>query len=480
MLCAAVLVVLFFLCVKTPLVNLFFESDVVLEDLNQFAKYVTTHLATYQILFHIEDAIRYAAENRVRYAEAVYKEKLNAIRSESTYKDLDSQCKSELDRLTRKREAQLAELDRRSKERATQLKEQKDKISTLQTDYSKTKTRLDLLSQTISKCKSKLRTEEEEKNKLLKDLDELGDNLKAMTVILSTLASESDSDFNKHCDSTRTSVEALFACNGTLSKQLYFIRTMHDEFNLAVVRKVEIKGGPIIFLYDKSDLSGSNLSEELQYFIRWFARSIRSVNPASLFNNRFFVVDMVSGNGVLAMDPYKTYLTVIADEKRKNELADFLNGKIREIVSGISRTEIQKASGSTRKVENLDDLNRCKMQINRENMTLYPDLFPDEEHAKLSDLTERPIEYSVAFFIVPNSISGSMRPSVLSEDLKRILMNAARYGIIPVFLVDFDTWNDSQSSEDVTYLHAIREKSLWHIRSAGSKKEKLLDIESTK
>ena len=136
------------------------------------------------------------------------------------------------------------------------------------------------------------------------------------------------------------------------------------------------------------------------------------------------------------------------------------------ITSEIACPDIQKDGI---RIDNIDVLNAVKMEINRQDIEQWPDI-------PIQKLWKKPFPYHVLIFIVPAIVENGSQPSVLNEELRKVLMNVEHYGIIPVFMVDSETWIDTKRSSDVAYLQNIQQKKVIKVSNVGCDNEELLDI----
>ena len=449
--------ILYYIILNTPIVNLFFhmQEDKVLNDLREFEEYFFDNKETFIALFHYMEAIGFACENRFNSLYININNNIDRIQEEKDFLKLETNCEKELKRRGQERERQLNEL----KKKRDNLKEEVNrKNETLQS----MKNKLFVIDNDISQMSKELNKEKEVEKDLLNQIASDKEKLLQET---NNIINKDDREFDLKCNEQNTALE-LLRCKGQLSKQLYFVRKKKDKYQMAEVIELDLKCEHTVFVYDQNDISGNNLSEELGPFIKWIVEAVRRTNPAALLYRWFTIVDMMSGKRVLTMPPYDRFLDVIDDERGKMRLCETLQQKEISVSSAMNQPDIRE---SGKQIDSVDDLNAIKMAINEPDIIQQPNM-------PISDLWEKPLPYNIIIFIVPNIIGSGSQPSVLNDELKRILMNVSHYGIIPVFLVSSNTWDDIKNSSDVAYLHNVQNKSIIRISHVGKNNEESLDI----
>lgn len=444
-----------FLILNTNLVNIFFKTqrDVVLDGLTDFANYFDTHEYLYIALFNMEDAIRYIHNNRLDITLSEIEKKINNIKNEKEYTDIDNECRKKLESRIYERESQLKKIE-------SQLEKLNKEYNTSVESFKGIHDVLTLLTREIEKDKASL----ENKIKLNKKLtNNIADAKNKLLKYTDRIICDGD-DFEKQCEKLNTSKELLEA-KGNLSKDIYFIKNYKDNYGMAIVRKLPFKCEHTVFVYNRNDIISNNLSEELSPFIQWLSDSIRRINAPKLFY-KFTVVDMVSGKSILVMPPFNKYINVISDGRGKGALSAYLSDKIRMVTDEMNRSDIRRIGGD---VNNIISLNECKMDMNKEDIEKEPQI-------PIYDLQEQVVPYNVIIFVIPFASTNGSQPSIMNEEIKQVLMNCENYGIIPIFLVDSITWSDEKNSADVAYLNSINTKSVWQIRNVGKDKKKQLDV----
>lgn len=465
-LCAAILALIYLLATRTPLAKLFFKTnhDVVQAGFQDFLAYYEQNRSTYHMLFNITDAVSCAAENRLSYVLASYDRRIADIRNDAEYKRLESNRDERLKERRALRDKQLEGLSGKSKELAAS-------IAQLETEHTELQETVNKLNEQLGELRTELNKTRDKEEKLRPVLSGMEAELKEETEKL--IAKDGQNLNKEYC--VPNTARQLLDCEGKLAENLYLVRNKLDESGLAVVRKLPLRCEHTVFTYDRSEIRGNNLSEELGLFIIWFTMSMLNVNPRELLlqsgnlnmGQKVQVVDLVSGQSVLTMAPYNHVFQVVSDQKEKSALAEKLEAVIKGITMDLNRSDLR---GDGVHMTDLESLNQRKMQINKPDIERVPDL-------PASRLVEPIRRYSLIFFIVPPATSSGMQLSVLSEELKRIMVNSARYGIIPVFLVDSETLTDVKNSEDAAYLGDVQNKSVWHIQNVGKDRGELLDIE---
>lgn len=452
-----IIYILHYIILNTSIVNLFFhmQEDKVLSDLREFEEYFFDNKETFIALFHYMEAISFACENRFNLLLSNIDKDIDRVQEEKGFLKLETDCEKELKRRGQERERQLNEL----KKKRDNLKEEVNrKNETLQTMNNK----LCAIDNDIFQMSKKLNKEKEIEKDLLHQIASDKEKLLQET---ENIISKDDREFDLKCNEQNTALE-LLRCKGQLSKQIYFVRKKKDKYQMAEVIELDLKCEHTVFVYDQNDISGNNLSEELEPFIKWFVEAIRRTNPAALLYRWFTIVDMMSGKSVLTMPPYDRFLDVIDDERGKMRLCETLQQKEISVSSAMNQPDIRE---SGKQIDSVDDLNAIKMEINEPDIMQQPNM-------PINDLWEKPVPYNIIIFIVPNIIGSGSQPSVLNDELKRILMNVKHYGIIPVFLVSSSTWDDIKNSSDVVYLHNVQNKSIIRISHVGKNNEESIDI----
>ena len=454
---AGIVAILYFIIVNTPIAKLLFKlrDDAVLEGLESFETYFNNNISTYLALFDVDKAVGYTCTNRLTKEISQKEKELGSITEEVDYLGLEAKCEKEL--------------KLRVDERNRQVNEVRERIDALRGDIGKSKHSLDETGKTIvslqreiNQLSVKLRTQSDLKDGMLSQIELDKTELKNQT---DKIIDKNDEDFIQKCASINTCRE-LLACKGKLSKQIYFVRNDRDKYGMAELIEVNLKCQHTVFLYEKGDISGNNLSEELAHFIKWYTDAIRRTNPAAILSRWFYVIDVMSGQSVLTMPPFDSIISVIGDEKGKLELAEMLKQKGESVTVEMGRSDIQEGGS---RIDNVDMLNAVKMEINKQDIDQQPDM-------AIQDMWEKLSPYTVVIFIVPGVIDNGAQPSILNDELKKALMNIDHYGIIPVFLVDSETWEDSKRSSDVAYLRNIQNKEVFKVENAGRDNGKLLDI----
>ncbi len=454
---AGIVAILYFIIVNTPIAKLLFKlrDDAVLEGLESFETYFNNNISTYLALFDVDKAVGYTCINRLTKDISQKEKELGSITEEIDYLGLEAKCEKEL--------------KLRVDERNRQVNEVRERIDALRGDIGKSKHSLDETGKTIvslqreiNQLSVKLRTQSDLKDGMLSQIELDKTELKNQT---DKIIDKNDEDFIQKCASINTCRE-LLACKGQLSRQIYFVKNDRDKYGMAELIEINLKCQHTVFLYEKSDLSGNNLSEELSHFIKWYTDAIRRTNPSAILSRWFYVIDVMSGQSVLTMPPFDSIISVIGDEKEKLELAEMLKQNGEGVTVEMGRSDIQKEGI---KIDNVDMLNAVKMSINKKYIDQQPDMEIQHMWKKLSP-------YTVVIFIVPEVIDNGAQPSILNDEIKKALMNTEHYGIIPVFLVDSETWEDSKRSSDVAYLRNIQNKEVFKVENAGRDNGKLLDI----
>lgn len=454
---AAIVIGIECIVLNTPLANLFFSSneDVVEQDLKKFENYFFAHKTIYLAMFDYHKAIGYACENRFQSLEDYINQKIKHISEEKEYVRMQKECGQELEKRRKEREKRLSII----REKLQMLQKEADAGRKNLFDME---SRIKSLERQIGSQMKKLT---DQKKNEQERMAEIAADKHYLLVQTDHILTEDSEKFEARCGEINTPLE-LLACKGKLSEQIYFVRHQKDQYDMAQVRKIDFKCQHTIFVYDKKDISGNNLSEELCHFIKWFTEAIRRTNPAALLYKYFTVIDVMSGQSILTMPPYNRVFDVVGSEKEKLALAETLRQKEIFVTTEMNRTDIRKESAC---IENVDTLNAIKMEINRPDIEQQPDI-------PIQELWEKLLPYHVLIFIVPRVVESGAQPSVLNDELKKVLMNADHYGIIPVFLVASDTWKDTKRSSDAAYLHNIQKKSVISILNVGKENEKLLDI----
>lgn len=457
-----IMAIIFFVFSITPLARFIYRinPERLKDDLNYFEKYVNDNKIAYISLFHYTDAVGYAFENRMKSAIEQKEEEISSIREEDGYLKIDKEYQQKI--------------KERNAERSSQIDAIKCKLETYKKgvdEYTAKHISINNMIDVKKKQLANLRKKQAEKecviNEMTSQLDAAGTYLTNQTQEIvggTERGAMADDMFDKECMMRNTSMN-LLECNGQLSKQIYFVRKEKDKRGFAELKMMDISCQHTVFIYEHETTMWNNISEELCNFIKWFVEAVRRENPAALLE-KFDVIDVVSGRGILTMPPYNRFLNVVSDEKGKQILADNLK-KRGEVISGeMSAVHIQEWG---RKVDNVDKLNAVKAEINKPEILQEPDI-------PVRSLIEAFIPYKILIFIVPDVNYDGSQPSVLNEDLRRILNNTELYGIVPVFFISHNTWVDTKKSSDTVYLHALSNKIIYRVKNIGSIDEKQLDL----
>lgn len=408
-------------------------------------------------MFHYEDAIGYACENRLcrelndvdRYIQDIGK---NQVIVDADYLEIVGKYENELKRRQKERDDQIVAIENRKNELQKKAEELTEKLTRIN---QKNK----FIQRTVNTLKEKIALKEGEIERKKEQVEYNRNSLLAQTKILTD---ESTETFDAECKLLNTS-RALLDCGGQLAKYIYFVRNKKDKNGMAELRKIPFSGQHTVFVYDDKDLSSNNLSEELSHFIKWFIDAVRRTNPAALLNKNFPVIDVVSGKSILSFPPYNRYVQVIADSREKSMLVDALKEWENIITSDVEDKGIR--------INNFDELNDVRMK-NKNNLK---DIAEQEDIA-IADLWERPYPYNFIIFVVPRVNENGSQPSLLNDEFKSVLMNIQHYGIIPIFIVSCATWKDIKRSPDVAYLHSIQDKKVFNVYNVGKANEAKLDI----
>ena len=448
-----IVAVMYLVIVHTALVKIFFKpgKDMVIEDLNHFEEYFDRNRVTYVQMFHYEEAIGYACENRLHSKIMELDAQLQNMEVDSECIAFTRECNEKLDARQRERSRQIAEIEQQknaSEEKkntlSKKLKEKDKEILELQGVIDFFTDKINLLISKITKQKTQM---EDTKNSLIKQTKILTD--------------DSVDTFDAECKLLNTPGE-LLKCKGQLAKHIYFVRNEKDKNEMAELRKIDLRCQHTIFVYDDKDISGNNLSEELCHFIKWFIDAVRRSNPETLLR-KFPVIDVLSGISILSMPPYNRYIQVITNEDGKAKLVGALEEKENDIVSDIRKKGVR--------INSFDELNNIKMGNDRniKDIAIRPNIPIDE-------LWEKPRPYSFIIFIVPNVNEDGGKPSVLSDQIKNVLMNVKLYGIVPIFLISSNTWNNVKESADAAYLQNVKDKTVFLVKGVGRDNASKLDI----
>lgn len=448
-----IVAVMYLVIVHTALVKIFFKpgKDMVIEDLNHFEEYFDRNRVTYVQMFHYEEAIGYACENRLHSKIMELDAQLQNMEIDSECIAFTRECNEKLDARQRERSRQIAEIEQQknaSEEKkntlSKKMKEKDKEILELQGVIDFFTDKINLLISKITKQKTQM---EDTKNSLIKQTKILTD--------------DSVDTFDAECKLLNTSGE-LLKCKGQLAKQIYFVRNEKDKNEMAELRKIDLNCQHMIFVYDDKDISGNNLSEELCHFIKWFIDAVRRSNPETLLR-KFPVIDVLSGISILSMPPYNRYIQVITNEDGKAKLVGALEEKENDIVSDIRKKGVR--------INSFDELNNIKMGNDRniKDIAIRPNIPIDE-------LWEKPRPYSFIIFIVSNVNEDGGKPSVLSDQIKNVLMNVKLYGIVPIFLISSNTWNNVKESADAAYLQNVKDKTVFLVKGVGRDNASKLDI----
>ena len=448
-----IVAVMYLVIVHTALVKIFFKpgKDMVIEDLNHFEEYFDRNRVTYVQMFHYEEAIGYACENRLHSKIMELDAQLQNMEVDSECIAFTRECNEKLDARQRERSRQIAEIEQQknaSEEKkntlSKKLKEKDTEILELQGVIDFFTDKINLLISKITKQKTQM---EDTKNSLIKQTKILTD--------------DSVDTFDAECKLLNTPGE-LLKCKGQLAKHIYFVRNEKDKNEMAELRKIDLRCQHTIFVYDDKDISGNNLSEELCHFIKWFIDAVRRSNPETLLR-KFPVIDVLSGISILSMPPYNRYIQVITNEDGKAKLVGALEEKENDIVSDIRKKGVR--------INSFDELNNIKMGNDRniKDIAIRPNIPIDE-------LWEKPRPYSFIIFIVPNVNEDGGKPSVLSDQIKNVLMNVKLYGIVPIFLISSNTWNNVKESADAAYLQNVKDKTVFLVKGVGRDNASKLDI----
>lgn len=449
-----IVAVMYLVIVHTALVKIFFKpgKDMVIEDLNHFEEYFDRNRVTYVQMFHYEEAIGYACENRLHSKIMELDAQLQNMEIDSECIAFTRECNEKLDARQRERSRQIAEIEQQknaSEEKkntlSKKMKEKDKEILELQGVIDFFTDKINLLISKITKQKTQM---EDTKNSLIKQTKILTD--------------DSVDTFDAECKLLNTSGE-LLKCKGQLAKQIYFVRNEKDKNEMAELRKIDLNCQHMIFVYDDKDISGNNLSEELCHFIKWFIDAVRRSNPEALLNRKFPVLDVMSGKSVLSLPPYNRYIQVVEDNKGKTILVDDLRKRENIITSDIEEKGIR--------IDSFDKLNDIKInnKNNLKDIAEQPDI-------AIADLWERPYPYNFIIFIVPNVNENGSQPSILSDEFKSVLMNIRYYGIVPVFMISDATWRDTKRSSDAAYLQDVSDKKVFYVNGVGRNNASKLDI----
>lgn len=452
---AVITVILYGVILNTLIAKLFFtvSDDVILADLNNFSEYFFANKELYLVMFHMNEVFTRIYKNRFYAQIKEIKKDLCSIREENSYLQIKGECDFKLSQRAEERKRQLNSMKRREDELEKLVKEKKHSSDNIQV-------KLCNLENSISNL-----TDQLDRGKRLEDtlFSQIASNKKYLLEETEYIMEKNDAEFDEKCSKLNTSKE-LLNCKGKLSNQLFFVRKAKDKYGMAEVKKMDIKCEHTVFLYDKNDLKGNNLSEELCHFIKWFMDAVRRTNPAALLYRWFTVIDILSGQSVLTMPPYDKYIKVVGDEKGKIALAKMLSSKMDSVAAAM-----MSIGTEGERIDNIDILNAKKMDINKADIEKHPNI-------AIQDLWEKLIPYHVLIFIVPEVMENGAQPSVLNDDLKKALMNSEHYGIIPVFIIAKETWENSKGSSDSAYLHNIQNKSVVTLYNVGKDKGELLDF----
>lgn len=452
---AAIIVFLYGAILNTQIAELFFtiNDDAILTDLNTFYEYFLANKELYLVMFHVDEVFTCIYKNRFKSQIKETEKDLNKIREEESYLQIKNECELKLFQRSEKRKKQLNDIKGRERELEEQIKKKTALSNSIQANLIN-------LGNAISDLKTQLVRDKRLEDILINKIDE---NKRYLLEETEFIIDKNEGEFEEKCLKLNTSKE-LLNCNGKLSNQLFFVRKIKDQYGMAEVKKMDIKCEHTVFLYDKDDLKGNNLSEELCNFIKWFIDAVRRTTPATLLYRWFTVIDIVSGQSVLTMPPYDKYIKVVGDEKGKLAVAKMLSNKMESVVAEMSRIGTEGEL-----IDNVDILNGKKMAINKTDIEQHPNI-------AIQELWEELIPYHILIFIVPEVIENGGQPSVLNDDLKKVLMNSEHYGIIPVFIIAKETWKNTKGSSDVAYLHNIPNKSVMTIYNVGKDKGELLDF----
>ena len=468
---------------NTGLVRIFFKpkKNMVMEGIKDFEEYVTENKEKFIALFQLDKALEYACENRIMWEISQNKESIEHISKEEEYLKIEEECNKEIENLSQKRKleeekTQQSFLENKSKkdEKRKQLtKEEDERILEVERHLAQLKEALKNAENVKKELEIQLVKETDIVKKCTGDLEEslteervFIDNAKAEKIALEDTTKNIFLPHNELKGTFRiiNNVKALLECQGNLEKNIYFVRNKKDEEGMAVVRKKPLSCKPTVCIYQKDYIKGDNLSEELSHLIQWLYDSMRRVIPSAILS-KFSVVDMVSGRSVLHISPYNEYLDVITDETSKVVLSEALKEREVQIIAQCNRQDL----GREEVVNSINTLNQIKMIRNKEEIDKYGD-------TEISDLLEELIPYRVIIFILPANGTNSVQPSVLNENLKQSIKSSERFGVLPIFLVDNECWDNRKSNSDVDFLHEIQDKVIWNVLNVGKKAEEKLDI----
>lgn len=491
-LCFAIWFVTYELLASTSLAVLFYHPQSQVEKgLLKFKKEYDANKGSFALLYNFDRAARVALGKELDKSINDCTYALAHITEDNEYKNLEAQRKNELYLLNAEKTKQLKErYDRinRAEEQARERdKENSMKVRQKEQELNQEEDRrLASLNKAYKQLYDADRNAQSEMERCKKDFDDYTNRLERCNQEIQETEKQKKQDeitckryyeslqkkteeirsrkFFEESATSMFSPDCIEAVNGNLSENLYFVARDLDEEKLAVVQRVKSACRPIVCLYKRSELYSANLCNELAGFIKWYGETLERVNPLPLIDGRKFAVVDTSTGAELFQDNKVNYVfRVISTNADIKAYAGHLKAQI---------DLIRFAAAELNADMNIDSVNRKKAEINRQSIP----------HAtNLNVMQEQYCPYCISFFIMPTEVQGHIHDNTgLTEELQQYFHNCELYGFMPIFLIDYETWENKNPSPSVEYLKSVvSTKDYRYISGVGTRASSEMKISLT-
>ena len=466
-----ILVIAFYLVNSTPIALLFYpQESKVRADLQSYYNYVKVNRSLFASLYDFWTAAAFAYEEELSTKIDETNCLLGTIENEPGYKKIVQEEDEELQRISKASENQKKKFVEDLQRKKRELKEADEKrIRSLKDNYDRLEK---ALKDSKKKRENSLSDSEKYMQRFLQLKSEVDALDKEITVLQVEGATVYDSlkedtahffDTNYYTNSIIEMIKpaSLNAFRGMLSDRVFLINDKKDKDELAVLTELSLRCLPTVMLYKKEDLLTPNIGKELYSFIKWLYDGLLRVNPLLLFDdNKINIIDPVT-SGLVFKDT--TSFPNVRVYSSSSELNDF--------TLNISRHMdiVTRACLELHQAIDIKSVNNEKAKRNAE--VTYYDNSPHE-------MRENYCTYSVSIFILPQETKDKKSTnSIINEELKRNFRNCEEFGILPIFIIDQETFNLDSPGPTVEALKDIMlNECIYSLDGVGKRSKKPLSI----
>ena len=250
---------------------------------------------------------------------------------------------------------------------------------------------------------------------------------------------------------TDTCNDSLEETKGKLCDSIFLNISTENSDDFLEFKQIKHNADKLVLIYDENEIENNNLSKSLSPYIDWLYASFCSVNnPRDILENyKFKIIDVTSrARHYIGGDRGKVF-EAFGDSNAIGNYQKKVKDQVDEITDLCT-------------IYKMSDVDIVKL-----NQTIYESAKKDELDFGEDEKNER---YIITFILIPNIEN----PEIIPSSLWQYFNDCKRFGVMPIFLVGGNTWNNLDKSSQLKV--QVKRENIYYISGGKTDKMKISSL----